>query len=154
MIIKRMFDLPNYGWRSAFEDLERLRRDMDRHFSPSAGQAYWPTHAGVFPLVNVTEDQNHFYIRCEIPGMKSEEINISAAGRNLTISGERKIASEGENVRCHRRERDDGKFSRAIALPSEIQVNKIEAGYVDGILSINVPKAEETKPKQIAVKVK
>jgi HSP20 family protein len=147
-----MFDLPNYGWRSAFDELERMRRDIDRHFGPSAGQAYWPTHAGVFPLVNVTEDQDYFYIRCEIPGMKSEEINIFATGRNLTISGERKITSEGKNVRYHRRERDDGNFSRAIALPNEIQVNKIEAEYVDGILSISIPKAEETKPTQIVVK--
>ncbi len=152
MIIKRMFDLPNYGWRGAFDELERIRRDMERHFGPSAGQAYWPIHAGVFPLVNVTENQDHFYIRCEIPGMKNEEINISATGRNLTISGERKIVSEGENVRYHRRERDDGKFSRAIALPGEIQVNKIEAEYMDGILSISIPKAVETKPKQIVVK--
>ena len=148
MIIKRMFDFPNYGWRSAFDDLERMRREMDR----LSGQAYWPTHAGVFPLVNVTEDQDHFYIRGEIPGMKSEEISISASGRNLSISGERKIVSEGENVRYHRREREDGKFSRVIALPSDIEVGKIEAGYVDGILSIKIPKSEAAKPKQITVK--
>jgi len=152
MILKRMFDFPNYGWRSAFDDLERMRRDMDRLFGQGAGQAYWPTHAGVFPLVNVTEDQDYLYIRSEIPGMKSEEISISAAGRNLSISGERKIASEGENVRYHRREREDGKFSRVIALPSDIEVGKIEAGYVDGILSIKIPKSEAAKPKQITVK--
>ena len=152
MILKRMFDFPNYGWRSAFDDLERMRRDMDRLFGQVAGRAYWPTHAGVFPLVNVTEDKNHFYIRSEIPGMESQEINISATGRNLTIEGERKISSEGENVRYHRRERDDGKFSRVIALPTDVQVGKIEAGYVDGILNIKIPKAEEAKPKQIDVK--
>lgn len=152
MIIKRMLDFPNYGWRSAFDELERMRQDMDRLFGQVAGRAYWPTHAGVFPLVNVTEDKDHFYIRGEIPGMKSQEINISATGRNLTISGERKIASEGENVRYHRREREDGKFSRVIALPSDIQVGKIEANYVDGILSIKIPKAEEAKPKQIIIK--
>ncbi|MBT8372828.1 MAG: Hsp20/alpha crystallin family protein [Deltaproteobacteria bacterium] len=152
MILKRMFDFPNYGWPGAFDDLERMRRDMDRLFGQVAGKAYWPVHAGVFPLVNVTEDKDHLYIRSEIPGMKSEEITISAAGRNLTISGERKIASEGENVRYHRREREDGKYSRIIALPSDIQVDKIEAGYSDGILSIKIPKAEEAKPKQIRVK--
>ena len=152
MILKRMFDFPNYGWPGAFDDLERMRRDMDRLFGQVAGKAYWPVHAGVFPLVNVTEDKDHLYIRSEIPGMKSEEITISAAGRNLTISGERKIASEGENVRYHRREREDGKYSRIIALPSDIQVDKIEAGYSDGILSIKIPKVEEAKPKQIKVK--
>ena len=152
MILKRMFDLPNFGRTSSFDDLERMRLELERLFGQTAAKAYWPTHAGVFPLVNVTEDQDHFYIRSEIPGMKSEEINMSATGRNLSISGERKIASEGENVRYHRREREDGKFSRVIALPSDIEVGKIEAGYVDGILSIKTPKAEATKPKQINVK--
>ena len=152
MIIKRLFDYPNYGWSGAFDDLERMRRDMDRLFGQVSGRPYWSTHAGVFPLVNVTEDQDHFHIRAEISGMKSEEINISATGRNLTISGERKIASEGENVKYHRREREDGNFNRIIALPSDIQVDKIEAGYIDGILSVKIPKAEETKPKQITVK--
>ena len=151
MIIKRLFDLPNYSWRGAFDDLERMRREMDSLFGQVAGKAYWPTHAGVFPLVNVAEDQDHFFIRSEIPGMKSEEITISATGRNLSISGERKIASEGENVRYHRREREDGKFSRVIALPGDIQVDKIEAGYINGILRIKIPKSEAAKPKQIAV---
>ena len=152
MILKRMFGIPNYGWTSTFEDQERMRRDMDRLFGQVAGKAYWPTHAGVFPLVNVAEDQDHFFIRSEIPGMKSEEITISATGRNLSIAGERKIASEGENVRYHRREREDGKFSRVIALPSDVQVDEIEAGYIDGILRIKIPKSETAKPKQITVK--
>jgi len=152
MIIKRLFDLPNYGWRGAFDDLERMRREMDSLFGQVAGKAYWPPHAGVFPLVNVAEDQDHFFIRSEIPGMKSEEITISAIGRNLSISGERKIASEGENVRYHRREREDGKFSRVIALPSDVQVDEIEADYIDGILRIQIPKSEASKPKQIAIK--
>jgi HSP20 family protein len=147
-----MFDLPNFGWTGAVDDRERMRREMDRLFGQVAGQAYWPTHAGVFPLVNVTEDPDHFYIRSEIPGMKSEEIGISATGRKLSISGERKIASEGENVRYHRREREEGKFSRVVALPTDVQVDQIEAGYIDGILSIKIPKAEATKPRQITVK--
>jgi HSP20 family protein len=152
MILKRVFDFPNYGWRNAFQELERMRQDMDRLFGQVAGRAYWPIHAGVFPLVNVTENEDHFYIQSEIPGMKSEDINISATGRNLTISGERKIASEGENVRYHRREREDGQFSRVVTLPGDIQVNKIEASYIDGILNVKIPKAEEAKPKQIMVK--
>ena len=151
MIIKRLFDLPNSGWRSAFDDLERMRREMEGLFGQVSGKAYWPTHAGVFPLVNVAEDKDHFFVRSEIPGMQSEDITISATGRNLSIAGERKIASEGETVRYHRREREDGKFSRVIALPSDIQIDQIEANYINGILSITIPKSETAKPKQIAV---
>jgi HSP20 family protein len=125
---------------------------MDRLMAQSSGRAYRPVHAGVFPLVNVSEDKDHFYIRSEIPGLQSEDINISANGRNLTISGDRKIAPEGENVRYHRREREDGKFSRALALPNDIRVGKIEATYVDGVLNITIPKAEEAKPRKITIK--
>ena len=146
-----MFDFPNYGWRGAFDDLERMRRDMDRLFGQVVGRAYWPPHAGVYPLLNVTGDKDNFYVRAEIPGMESKDISIAATGRNLTISGERKIASEGQNVKYHRREREGGQFSRVISLPNDIQVDKIEAGYIDGILTVTVPKAEEAKPKQIVV---
>jgi HSP20 family protein len=152
MLIKRMFDFPNYGWRGAFDDLERMRRDMDRLFGQVVGRAYWPTHAGVFPLVNIAEDKDDYYVRAELPGMESEAINISAAGKNLTISGERKIASEGENVRYHRREREGGQFNRVVTMPNDIQVDKIQATYSEGILSVKIPKAEEAKPKQISVK--
>ena len=152
MLIKRMFDLPNYGWRSAFDDLERMRRDMDRLFGQVVGRAYWPTHAGVFPLVNISEDRENFYISAELPGLESKEIQISATGKNLTLAGERKIASQGEHVKYHRREREGGQFSRVIALPNEIEADNVEASYSNGILSITVPKAAAAKPKQIAVK--
>jgi len=152
MILKRMLDFPNYGWRSAFDDLERMRRDMDRLFGQVVGRAYWPTHAGVFPLVNISEDRENFYISAELPGLESKEIQISASGKNLTLAGERKIASQGEHVKYHRREREGGQFSRVIALPNEIEADNVEATYSNGILSITVPKAAAAKPKQIAVK--
>ena len=152
MILKRMLDFPNYGWRSAFDDLERMRRDMDRLFGQVVGRAYCPPHAGVFPLVNISEDKENFYISAELPGLESREIQISATGRNLTISGERRIASEGENVKYHRREREGGQFNRVIALPNDIEVDKIQASYSNGILSITVPKAEAAKPKRISIK--
>ena len=152
MRLKRMFDFPNYGWRSAFDDLERMRQEMDRLFGQVVGRAYWPTHAGVFPLVNVCEDKENFYVSAELPGLETKEIQISATGKNLTISGKRKIASEGEDVKYHRREREGGQFNRVIALPNDIQIDKIEAGYSDGILCVTIPKAEEARPKSITVK--
>jgi HSP20 family protein len=66
-----------------------------------------------------------------LPGMDGKEIHISATGRGLTITGERKIASEGENVKYHRREREGGTFNRVLSLPDDIQIEKIEAGYED-----------------------
>ena len=152
MILKQFVDLPNYGWRSAFNELENMRYNMNRLFGQVSGRPYWQSHAGVFPLVNIAEDADHFFIRAEIPGMESKGINITATGQSLTISGERKIASEGEKVRYHRREREGCTFNRVISLPNDIQTDKIMARYVDGILSIKIPKAESVKVKQIEIK--
>ena len=106
----------------------------------------------VFPPVNVTEDNHNYFVRAELPGIKAEELNISVTGKNLTISGERKIASEGDDVRYHRREREAGSFNRIIALPRDVEVDNVEAGLEDGVLTVTIPKAEEAKPKQITVK--
>ena len=152
MMLRQLFDLPNYGWKNAFTDLENMRQSMNRVFGQVSGRPYWQSHAGVFPLVNISEDPNNYYIWSEIPGMESNDFNISATGRNLTISGERKIVAEAQRVKYHRREREGGTFNRIITLPDEIKVEKIDAGYVDGILTITIPKAEAAKPQKIEVK--
>jgi HSP20 family protein len=73
-------------------------------------------------------------------------------GNNLSISGERKIPSEGANVRYHRREREAGTFNRVVALPNDVDTNKVEARHINGILTVVIPKAEVAKPKQITVR--
>jgi HSP20 family protein len=83
--------------------------------------------------------------------MKAEDLGIQIVDKTLTISGERKIPEEGEKIRYHRRERDAGRFSRAIGLPGEIDNGRIEAQMRDGLLTVTIPKAEAAKPKQIAV---
>jgi HSP20 family protein len=108
-------------------------------------------HAGVFPAINLTEDKDKYIIRAELPGILAEELDIQATGNNLSISGERKIEAEKDNVRYHRREREAGKFSRAISLPGDIDAEGVSASLVNGILKISVPKAEKAKPKQITI---
>jgi HSP20 family protein len=108
------------------------------------------TQAGVFPLTNLTEDKDNYYIRAELPGVSGDELNIQITANNLAISGERKIAAE-EGVKYHRREREAGTFSRMIGLPGEVDTNKVDANMENGILTVVVPKAEIAKPKQITV---
>lgn len=150
MAIFRPVDWQAGPW-GGFEELGRMRRDMDRLFEGLVGSLREPT-AGVFPLTNVTEDDDNYYVRAELPGMASDEIDISVTGDSLSISGERKIRSEKEEARYHRREREAGKFSRMIGLPGQIDTGKVEASCVDGVLTVVLPKAEAAKPKQIAVK--
>ena len=151
MILRRPFYNPSFDFRSAFEELDRIRRQMDEIFGDLDRRPQRLLGSGVFPLVNLTEDKDNYYVRAELPGMKSEDINISATGNSLSISGERKIPSEGDDVRYHRRERTAGTFSRVLALPGEVDVDKIEAKHVNGILTVTIPKAEAAKPKQITI---
>jgi HSP20 family protein len=107
--------------------------------------------AGVFPLLNVTQDHDHFYVRSEIPGLKLDELDVSVTGRTVTIAGERKIPSEDYQVSYHRREREEGKFRRQFNLPTDVQSDQVQAKYRQGMLMIVFPKAESAKPKKITI---
>jgi len=151
MIFRRPFYSSTWGLGSAFEELDRLRRQLDELSSGFGQRPYRVLGAGVFPLINLSENKDSYVVRAEMPGLKADDLNISVAGNNLSISGERKIASEGQNVRYHRREREGGTFNRVVALPGEVNADKVEAMHVDGILTVVIPKAEAAKPKQITV---
>ena len=152
MILRRFTDLPATDWRRPFEGFEKMRRDMDRIFDALSGRISGEQTAGVFPLMNLTEDNDNYYIRAELPGVMAGDLDITVTDNSLTISGERKIPSESEKVKYHRREREAGKFSRVISLTSQIDTKKVEASSTDGILTITLPKAELARPRQISVK--
>jgi HSP20 family protein len=152
MFARRLFDFPLGGWQHQFADLERMSRQMDQLSHAVFGRPgmNWLT-ARVFPAVNLTEDKDKYYIRAELPGIKADELNIQVNGRNLTITGERTIPSEGENIRYHRKERESGKFSRVIGLPGDIDADHMDAKMVNGVLTVTIAKSEAAKPKQITV---
>jgi len=152
MIARRIFDSPFSGTRNPFLELNQMRQDMGRLFDQFETSPHRPLRAGVFPLINITEDKDNYYVRAELPGLIADDLEITATGHNLSISGERKIPSAGDHVKYHRREREAGKFGRVIGLPGEIDATKVDAGLVDGILTVRVPKAEAAKPKQITIK--
>ncbi len=153
MIYGRMYGLPRWRFKSPFEELDRMRRQMDQLFEDLSGTRLRTlTRSGVFPAVNLTEDKNNFYIRAELPGVQSEGLDIEATAGGVAITGERKIPAAEEGARYHRREREAGRFSRIINLPSEINADQVEASLSNGILTVVVPKAEKAKPRQITVK--
>lgn len=151
MLYRRMFDFPR--WESdPFKQMEQMRREMDRLFESFKGRRFISRRAGVFPLLNLTEDKDRYYVRAELPGIKPDELDIQVTGKALSISGERKIPAENEKAKYYRRERDAGKFSRIINLPGEIDSDKVEASLVNGILTVAIAKAEIAKPKRISIK--
>jgi HSP20 family protein len=107
---------------------------------------------GVYPLVNISEDPEHIYVRAELPGVNPEDLDITIKEQHLVIRGERKIPPEEKNVNYHRRERESGFFRRVLRLPSQVDPNKVEAACKDGVLTITLAKPEEVKPRQISVK--
>ena len=151
MIYRRFLNVPTWRLRSPFEELHRMRQQLDQMFEDAATPNQ-RLSAGVFPLINLTEDKDNYYVRAELPGVKGEELDIQVTGNNLGISGERKIAAEKEGARYHRREREAGRFSRMIGLPGDINSKKVNAKIENGILTVVLAKAEAAKPKQISVK--
>jgi HSP20 family protein len=103
------------------------------------------------PALDVHEDKDAFTIRAELPGLKREDIEVSIQDGALVISGERQEEKVAEGTEVHRQERYFGKFSRALTLPTAVSSDKVKAVYKDGILTVTLPKAEESKPKQITV---
>ncbi|HEY2103651.1 MAG TPA: Hsp20/alpha crystallin family protein [Chthoniobacterales bacterium] len=108
--------------------------------------------SGWSPALDLYQTNDNVVARVELPGMRKEDIEISLQEGMLTISGERKSEAP-ENDKAERSERYVGKFRRSIALPTQVDPNKVTANYRDGILTITLPKAEEAKPKQIQVNV-
>ncbi len=152
MIVSRLHQWPSWDWRSPFQELDRMRREVDRLAEGLSRGGLQAGIAGVFPLINLTEDADHFYVRAELPGIQPDDLDISATGNSLTISGERKIPAEGEGARYHRREREAGRFSRVLNLPDQVDSDKIEAECRNGVLTLTIPKSEKSKPRQISVK--
>ncbi|NOY70085.1 MAG: Hsp20/alpha crystallin family protein [Deltaproteobacteria bacterium] len=152
MITRRWIDFPAFGFKSPFSDLDRMKRQLDQLFGQATDEKGYPARrAGVFPLINLTENKNNYFIRAELPGVSAEELDIQSTDRNIAITGHRETPAD-ESAGYHRREREFGRFSRAFTLPGEIERDKIDATLKNGILTITIPKAEEAKPKQIKIR--
>ena len=145
-----------------FRDLVSLRDRMDRLFDEFSGRGWptqgWPTEegltAGVWnPAVDVYETKESIVLKADLPDVKKEEVDISVEGNVLTLRGERKREKEVKEKDFYRMERSYGAFSRSFTLPGSVDADKIEADFAGGVLKVTLPKREESKPKQIKVKV-
>src|ERR1700731_3732950 len=106
---------------------------------------------GAYPPVNIFDSPEGAVIVAEIPGLDVSKLAVAGEGRSLTISGERAFEPNGDGRGYHRRELNEGKFSRSIQLPEDYETGKAEARYEAGLLIIRVPRAEHAKRRQITV---
>ena len=129
-----------------------MKKEMDRicnRFEEGA-----PTRTGAYrPATDIYETENELVLRLEIPGVKKEDVKISIENNILSLNGERKMNDDIDREDYHRVESNYGSFYRSFTLPSRINSEMISAEYEDGILQIVMPKKEESKPREIEVKV-
>jgi HSP20 family protein len=139
-----------YRRPSAWREMERLRREMNRLFE--TGSFGGLRRAPSFPAMNVWTSEDGLIVTAEIPGVEIGDIEISVMNETLTLSGQRTPDEVGEGVRYHRRERGYGRFTRSLQLPYPVNAENVEATFKNGVLYITLPRAEEDKPRKITVK--
>ncbi len=138
-----------------FVDFERMRREMDRIWNSffEGGMVRGEDGGEWLPSLDVAETKNEFVVKAEVPGLDPKDIDISLSDGLLTIKGEKKQEKEEKEENYHLVERSYGSFTRSIRLPKEIQSDKINASYKNGVLKVVLPKSEEAKQKEIKIKV-
>ena len=142
-------------------EMDAFQRHMDRMFEDFAGGRFsrmeFPEFGRRFemlPSLDQTEGDNAYYIAVELPGMDEEDIQVTLSDDMLTIRGEKKADDEAKGKDFYRSERSYGTFRRTVALPGEIDIEKIDAKFTKGVLKITLPKTEEAKEQVRKIEVK
>lgn len=133
-----------------FEALFNLQRSLDA-FRASDWLSRGPSGMGTYPPLNIFRQGDDLVVITELPGIKRQDVDVQVQGDRIRISGTKAIQYE-ETASLHRRERIAGNFDRTIAIPIEVDANRVKAEYRDGILAIFLPRAERNKPKSITIK--
>jgi len=139
-----------YRVPSLWREIDRLQREMNRLYDSYNPSQLRP--APGYPAMNIWTSEDGLNIMTEVPGIQPEDIDISVVGETLTLSGERRPEELQEGARYHLQERGYGKFTRSIQLPFPVDVDQVDATFKNGVLNISLPRAEEDKPRKIAVK--
>ncbi len=133
----------------------QLRNELDRAVShwfgemPQSTSPSW-AESRVFPAFNVWEQGDDLLVESELPGVKADELEITVVGDELALKGQRQdIFGDGTTV--HRRERAVGTFARTIKLPVEVDADKVQAAFRDGVLTITLPKSAAARPRKIQI---
>lgn len=133
-------------------EVATLQREVDRALRDVFGTPTSPATAGAWaPALDVEETEDGFVLHVELPGVAADAVEVSLEENVLTVEGERAFYGDREADSFRRVERSFGRFHRAIRLPDRVDGQRVTATHADGVLTIDVPKAEEAKPRRIAV---
>ena len=131
------------SFRNEVDDF--LSNFFNPRYSGDSRQTGWK------PPVEVKESDNAYDVLVETPGMERDDLKIEFNDGVLSVSGEKKHSEKNEKDSYFRTERCYGAFNRALHVPSDVKVDGIKASYKDGVLTVTLPKAEESKPKEITI---
>lgn len=138
-----------------FRELEtitnRLNRALGMEWNPKALQE------GVFadwaPAIDVQETDGEYLIKADLPDVKKEDVKVTVENGVLAVEGERKMEKEEKGKKFHRIERSYGKFVRRMSVPTDVDQQRLEANFKDGVLNVHMPKSALAKPRTVDVKV-
>jgi HSP20 family protein len=143
--------------------LSRWDREIDRmmgDFFARRMRPWWPERwlgmrheEIVAPVVDLYEEKDEIVVKAELPGMDKNQIEVQISGSELILKGEKSKEEKVEEKNYYRCERSYGAFRRAVALPMDVQADKIKASFKNGILEVRLPKTEKAKAKEIKIKV-
>ena len=134
---------------SIWQEMDQLQREMNRLFDRKSRGGV--VTAPNYPAINIWMNDDGQVISAEMPGVDPKDINIDVNADAISISGERKPDVGIEGVDYHRHERGYGSFSRTIQLPFMVDTEKVEANFKNGVLTVNLPRAEADKPKKVTI---
>jgi HSP20 family protein len=138
-----------------FRDLMSIQNEMNRLFGRTYGGDVGESTRGAWtPALDVFENQEKFVITMELPGVSPDDVDISVEDSTLMVRGERRFYSEQQEESFLRIERRFGEFTRSLTLPSTADAESIQASFDQGVLTVEVPKREEAKPRKISIKAK
>jgi HSP20 family protein len=158
---ERKEDVMNLVRWDPMREMEELSDRLTRAFSGRPWMTRSPVAEGRealtvpdwAPMVDITETDNEYLIKAELPEVKREDVKVSVEDGVLTFAGERKQEKEEKGKKFHRVERFYGSFLRTFTVPDNVDEAKVKAEFKDGILNVHLPKTEMAKPKAIEVKV-
>lgn len=133
--------------RTLRHEFDRLFRDM----MPFIEEGEEITSAVWAPRMDLSENDQSYLLKADLPGLDKKDIVVNIENHTLTISGERKEETKEEKENYLRMERSYGSFFRSVALPKAVKGNDVEAAFENGVLTIRIPKAEESKPRKVTI---
>lgn len=140
---------PNDLFRQRFDRL--FDQAFGSHFPTVAGNGEEVSNRAWAPAVDVRETDDALTLFVDLPGVTREDVDITVENRTLTLRGERKFEKDVERDNYQRIERAYGQFARTFTLPTNVRTDDVKATFADGVLTLVLPKAEEAKPRKIAI---